>query len=162
MNKTLAVRIISAILLLLLMAVIFGFSAQNGSESSAESSSVTENLCRGLYPKFKEKTPAQQKKIVDTLHNPVRKTAHFLLYFTLGTCAFFTFVTYKSIPYGMRFLIPFLLCALYAASDEIHQYFVGGRGAMVSDVLLDSAAALAAVTLFWILVNNRRKRVNGG
>ena len=38
----------------------------------------------------------------------------------------------------------FLFCVAYAISDECHQAFVPTRGAQVSDVALDSAAAAAA------------------
>ena len=44
-------------------------------------------------------------------------------------------------------LVVFLLCALYAASDEWHQSFVPGRTASTFDVLLDSCGA----ALGWVV-----------
>lgn len=40
----------------------------------------------------------------------------------------------------------FVFTVLYAASDEWHQTFVPGRAGAVSDVLIDAAGALLALT----------------
>lgn len=59
--------------------------------------------------------------------------------------------------------LPWLIAALYAASDEIHQLFVPGRSGQLSDVILDSAGALAGVaafTVLWWLINRRKARVS--
>jgi len=45
---------------------------------------------------------------------------------------------------------------LYACTDEIHQLFVPGRGAQMSDVLLDSAGAGLGIVLFVTI-----RRING-
>ena len=58
--------------------------------------------------------------------------------------------------------LPWLIAALYAASDEIHQLFVPGRSGQLSDVILDSAGALAGVAAFTVhcwLINRRKARV---
>lgn len=38
-----------------------------------------------------------------------------------------------------------MLCVLYAASDELHQYFVPGRAALVGDVVIDALCILPGV-----------------
>jgi VanZ family protein len=43
-----------------------------------------------------------------------------------------------------------LLTALYAASDEFHQYFVPSRQSSVIDVLIDSSGAAAGLVLLWL------------
>ena len=40
-----------------------------------------------------------------------------------------------------------LLCALYAASDELHQAFIPGRSPQLADVLIDCGGALAGILL---------------
>ena len=45
-------------------------------------------------------------------------------------------------------LIPWGIAALYAVTDEFHQLFVPGRSGQFSDVVLDSAGALAGL-LYW-------------
>lgn len=60
-----------------------------------------------------------------------------------------------------RMLLPWLIAALYAASDEIHQLFVPGRSGQLSDVILDSAGALAGVAAFTVicwLINCRKAK----
>ncbi len=49
-----------------------------------------------------------------------------------------------------RALVPLVLSALYAASDEFHQSFVPTRTASVDDVLLDTAGAAAGLLVVWI------------
>lgn len=59
--------------------------------------------------------------------------------------------------------LPWLIAALYAASDEIHQLLVPGRSGQLSDVILDSAGALAGVAAFTVLcwlINRRKARVS--
>jgi VanZ family protein len=68
----------------------------------------------------------------------VRKLAHFSEYAVLYLLA------RPLIGSGWR---SWLFCLAYAASDELHQAFVPGRGASPWDVLLDSAGALAGALL---------------
>ena len=59
--------------------------------------------------------------------------------------------------------LPWLIAALYAAYDEIHQLLVPGRSGQLSDVILDSAGALAGVAAFTVLcwlINRRKARVS--
>ena len=44
-------------------------------------------------------------------------------------------------------LIPWVITTAYAATDEMHQLFVPGRSGQVSDVLLDSAGAMAGLAV---------------
>jgi hypothetical protein len=52
-----------------------------------------------------------------------------------------------------------LIVFCYAATDELHQYFVPGRGSEFSDVLLDTTAAAAAQALAtaWIAFRGKTK-----
>jgi VanZ family protein len=49
-----------------------------------------------------------------------------------------------------------LFCALYAVTDEIHQYFVATRQASALDVLWDSAGAVLGLLFLW-RIGLRRK-----
>lgn len=55
-----------------------------------------------------------------------------------------------------------LFCALYACSDELHQYFVPGRSCRFFDVYVDSTGAFCGALLFWGLFHlagmRKRKR----
>ena len=46
------------------------------------------------------------------------------------------------------FLSVWILCAIFAATDEFHQSFVPSRGAAWSDVMIDSAGAIFGLLLY--------------
>ena len=49
------------------------------------------------------------------------------------------------------------LAALYAGSDEIHQYFVPTREARFGDVMLDSSGAAVGLFGIWVMGKWRRR-----
>lgn len=51
-----------------------------------------------------------------------------------------------------------LFCALYACSDELHQYFVPGRSCRFFDVCVDSAGAFCGALLFWGIFHLRERK----
>ena len=63
---------------------------------------------------------------------------------------------------GRELLFPWVIAAAYAATDEFHQLFVPGRSGQISDVVLDSAGALAGLLILTVareIMKNRRNRV---
>ena len=46
------------------------------------------------------------------------------------------------------FGLALIICGVYAISDEVHQYFIEGRGPHLKDVLIDSAGAFVGISLF--------------
>jgi len=48
------------------------------------------------------------------------------------------------------------ICALYAASDEIHQHFVSTRYSSVIDVAIDTAGAFLGIAAVWLIGRWRR------
>ena len=114
------------ILLCLLLAGMFLFSAQDAPSSSKVSGEIVDFLCNLGLP------------VTDHL---VRKTAHFLEFMVLGI------LMYLLIP---RFY-SWIFCILIAMADEFHQLFVSGRGSQWADVALDSAGALFGILLIWCI-----------
>ena len=49
-----------------------------------------------------------------------------------------------------------LFILLYAASDEIHQYFIGGRAMRVLDVLIDYTGALVSQVTFKFIKDKKK------
>ena len=45
---------------------------------------------------------------------------------------------------------------LYAASDEIHQYFIGGRAMRVLDVFIDYTGALVSQVTFKFIKDKKK------
>lgn len=131
-------RILSVVLLVLWMGVIFFFSSQNATESSASSGSVIEKIAEVFYPDFEEKTQIEKEEIISSFQFLVRKSAHLASFAVLGVLAFLSFVSYCNLKFSTRVTLSVLICCIYAASDEIHQLFVVGRSCELRDFLIDT------------------------
>jgi VanZ family protein len=75
----------------------------------------------------------------------VRKCAHFIEYFILGILLFMGFKDINRLK--QTFGISLLLGVIYAATDEIHQYFIPGRAMSIKDVFIDSLGVLTGLCL---------------
>ena len=134
MNKT-----IFAVLLVLWMGFIFSRSCENA-EKSSNTSGQTIKVVLSTVPEF-EKQPEEVKvSIIEELQFIVRKSAHFIGYMILGILASGLILQYENI--NKKYPLAFLICVIYAISDEIHQLFVPGRAGQIRDVLIDSAGSL--------------------
>lgn len=130
---------------ILIMYIIFSFSAQNGSASSNTSYKVSHKIVsiadRALDL---ELTEAQTSRCVKKINLYVRKLAHFSEYFLLAVA-----LTFPLYVYGVRgiwlVLIGLILCVGFAAFDEFHQFFVKGRNASVRDVVIDSCGSFTGI-----------------
>ena len=125
-------------------AVIFGFSSDSG--SSRHSSRIIGPLLRWMFPGIAEAT-------VDRVHTGVRKLSHVSEYALLAMLAWRA-RRKPAFSVGAPWrrneaLFALVFCALFAATDEIHQLFVPSREGRVLDVLIDSTGAAAGVLLVW-------------
>ena len=126
-----------------LMALIFYFSGQPAADSYKLSETVTETVQTDgisfLLPLWFD---------AENFHANLRKWAHVAIFAALG--AGMALTVHNWLPrltlrrQGMQAAV---LCVLYAASDELHQYFVPGRSCEVRDVALDVLGALAGILL---------------
>ncbi|MGN0571157.1 MAG: VanZ family protein [Candidatus Fimenecus sp.] len=119
-------------------AVIFALS----NETATQSSSKSDGVIAMLFARF---------GIAVTSHF-VRKLAHALEYFGLAI------LLYNAYGQSFRAVQPtltVLTTMLYAASDELHQYFIAGRACQLRDVLVDTLGAVAGVALctgiYWLI-----------
>jgi len=133
---------------LLWMIVIFTFSAQNATDSSRLSQKTTKKVAELSIKEFKKLPKDSQFKIIDKLEVKTREFAHLLLYTVLGMLAMAALSGYKS---KAGIFIAFAMCALYAATDEVHQIFVQERGAELSDFFIDSCGAVIGITFTLLL-----------
>lgn len=135
------------LLVLVWMAVIFSFSAQNAARSSASSGTLAALLARLLGQ--------QNAGFIEIL---LRKGAHFAEYALLGGLCLRAF--WRTLPARPRrcAALAWALSALYAAGDELHQLFVPGRSGQLRDVLLDSAGALCGILLLAAGLRQRARR----
>ena len=93
------------------------------------------------------------------LHHFIRKNAHFFIYLVLGVLVKVALMNsgirgFKAIGIGV------VVCVGYAFSDEFHQSFIPGRGAQLSDVVIDSCGAgigMVLQILFFKFLSKREK-----
>ena len=125
------------------MGVIFIMSAMPGDVSGAQSGMIV-RLIEGVLLLLPGGADIPQ----DIVHLIVRKGAHMAEYAVL-------FALYRRalrLSGAMRpGVLALVLCAAYAATDEMHQGFVAGRGPSTMDVVIDTAGAAAmwAVMAGW-------------
>lgn len=131
-------RICSFCLLLVWLGLIFGFSNENGDESSG----MSEKLIKGVVTIVTDIDVNSEKmdNIVNKYSFPVRKLAHFTEYFILGIITLNLFASFK-VDYRML-IYTVSFCILIAMCDEFFQTFIPGRDGNIKDVLLDSSGAL--------------------
>jgi VanZ family protein len=100
----------------------------------------------------------------EVVHHYIRKSGHFVGYFTLS---FFLFRAWRAtlrLPWAPRWAlrwaaIAFFMSALVASLDEWHQTFIPSRTGKISDVLLDSFAAFTAQVLIFLYLSRKPRRV---
>lgn len=139
--------VVCKVLLLLLYAIIFLFSAQDGDTSGGISMSVSKKGI-WLFDFLTGGRLAAERlaELVTAFEHPLRKAAHFAEYALMGILVFR--ILYCHMEKGMkRYWLAVLWVFVSAAADEIHQYFVPGRWASVSDVLLDTCGGAAGAFL---------------
>ena len=80
------------------------------------------------------------------------KIIHFLIYVTFAAtvCRAVRFQNKYPLLAVNHYFSTFLIVAMYAASDEFHQYFLSGRDCSLLDWLADCTGAILYLTSFWI------------
>ncbi|MBO4864036.1 MAG: VanZ family protein [Eubacterium sp.] len=144
-------KIFFTILSIICMVVIFLYSSRDAALSTQDSYAVGLTIGNLTIEDFDTWTELEQYQYAGSIDHPVRKTAHFIEYFTLGALLFGAWYDKKHKNLSNVFL-PLLIGTLYAITDEIHQLLVSGRAGMVSDVILDACGVLAGVLLIFLIV----------
>ena len=136
---------------LLVMIMIYRFSAQDAVTSSELSTGITEKIVHSInYRLSMDWTPTEQALLVAALEGIIRKCAHFGEYALLGITLTIPLYTYRIRKLWLP-LVAESICVLYALSDEYHQTFSYGRSPQLSDVGIDAAGALAGILFGWLI-----------
>ena len=141
-------KIISVILVLVWMGLIFSLSCSNGEQSGSMSRKIIVTATE-ILTDIKDGTD-EMNKIVDRYQFVVRKGAHFIEYAILAFLVMNMLFTFQ--VKSKTLLISAIICILYAASDELHQYFVSERSGNIIDVMWDSSASLITSYIFYKLL----------
>ncbi len=164
-DKKIQIKVVKIILIIIWMITVFRFSNQGGTESSGASSRVT-NVVVKVVEKVRNMEFTEQEKNQAEL--VVRKLAHYTIY-TIGgvlimNYAYTTDKTKKQQTFGSL-----LFGAFYAATDEVHQYFVPGRSARVFDVGIDTLGVITGIGIYCgcrvigkKIIKMSKDKINGG
>lgn len=147
-------KIFKLTLVILCMLLIFWFSSDDADASTMKSDGLivkTSELVLG-----RKLTEAEKEDYIYKFVFIVRKGAHFSIYLLLGLLIMSYFKEiYLVNKKGL--LIAFIICFLYACSDEIHQYFVPGRSCQLNDILIDSAGSIIGIYIYYFISTLRRR-----
>lgn len=150
--------VITFVPMIIMMIIIFLFSAKNGTESSKTSGETVSVMIT-----FFEKIPVLQLKSLDRatlsalMELPVRKMAHMLEYAVLLATIYIPININFQITLRNKAIISYIIAVLYAASDEIHQLFVVGRSGRVADVLIDSIGVTVSLVILVLITKHKAK-----
>ena len=144
---------------LLLMYMIYSFSAQTGEVSSQLSYKVSYKIVETVDQTLNADMADWE---IDTwvyrIHGLVRKLAHMTEYFALAVA-----VSFPLYVYGVHgiwlMLLAGIICVGFACGDEYHQSFVEGRGPSVRDVAIDSFGVFWGIILVRIVGWTGRKTI---
>lgn len=138
---------------LAIMAVIFFFSAQPAGDSYKLSEvlvlTVEEKHQQALLPSWFD---------TQNFHANLRKWAHVYIYCALGVSVAATVHLWtRKINLRQQALLASAVCMLYAAGDELHQFFVPGRAMLLGDVAIDALGFLPCIAVVYLWLWARKK-----
>ena len=136
---------------ILLMYMIYTFSAQEGELSSSVSYKVSYHIVKAAD--YLLDTNLDEWEVQDyavRMNGVTRKLAHMTEYFLLAVA-----VSFPLYVYGLHGILLLILaggfCVAFACGDEYHQSFVAGRAASHKDVIIDSIGIFIGIILVRII-----------
>ena len=152
---------------IIMMYIIFSFSAQTGEVSGNLSYEISYKVVEVKSEVLNENRSSEELTYeANSIHYYVRKAAHMTEYFLLAVA-----VSFPLYVYGVRgvwlMLLAGLVCVGFAGLDEYHQSFVADRTPAVKDVGIDSIGAFIGILLVqafcWSTLHNpagkRKKKI---
>jgi len=118
-----------------------------------------EHTSRFLVPFLRWIDPQISLAALNMIQVLIRKLGHLTEYAILAALlwpAFGRGITWH-LKVSILFLVAWVACAIFAASDEFHQSFVPSRTASPSDVMIDICGALVGLAICWAFA--RRKEI---
>ena len=148
----------------LILLMIFFFSAQDAERSSRTSGRVVDAVIRVSVPKYSTYSRKKQISVRERISYRVRKAAHFTEFALLGFFLLIHLLAVDRRGLPLRALLAWALGVVFAGLDEVHQLFSQGRAGRVFDVMIDSSGVLFGVVLavfLWRLFLTLRNRRQG-
>lgn len=152
MTKELLKKILYLALVIIWMLTVFIFSNQNGEKSQGTSRKMSNIIVKAVTYN-KEINEDEKEEILKKIDHLIRKIAHYTIY-TLGGLIIYNYIRTFSINKIKVILISVLVGIIYAITDELHQFFMDGRSAQITDVIIDSLGICTGVCLMYTIKNN--------
>lgn len=144
---------------LMLMYMIYSFSAQPGEVSSALSYKVSYKIVQTADYIFDGGHEEWQlSQWADKINFITRKLAHMTEYFALAVAVSFPLYVYGLHGF-LLMLVAGIICVGFSCGDEYHQSFVAGRSPAVKDVCIDSFGVFWGIILVRIIGWTGRKTI---
>lgn len=145
------IKRIKIILVITWMIVIFMFSNQVATESTKLTEDLTNNVIDVVDKDINEEG---RNNIIEYIFVPLRKSAHFFVYFILGILIYSLLIEHK---FKHKFMLTLILVLLYAITDEFHQTFIPGRSAAIKDVFIDLSGGMVGTSLIILFYKIKNK-----
>ena len=149
--------IISWLLVVLWMFVIFMFSNMNGNESDSKSKGTINKVVETVVDTsnklgITDKQPTEEKKeeVVEFLNVPLRKCMHVTVYLILALLVV-NALKASNVKLKRAYLLAFIICFIYACTDELHQKFISDRSGEFKDVLIDSFGSSIGIIIYYLI-----------
>lgn len=155
-NRVNIYQIIFLIASIMMALIIFMFSNQDGDESKTTSKGFTKEVV-DVAPPTKNLEEEKKQELVEDMQPTIRKMAHFTIYTLFGIFLFNFFRTFKWTA-KKQIALTLIIGAIYAISDEIHQFFSDGRSPLIKDVIIDSFGVLFGITIVLGMTKLIKKR----
>ena len=144
---------------IMMMYLIFSFSAQDSSASSQLSYKVSYEIVEaGSRVIGADLESWEIDSLANRFHGAIRKLAHMAEYFALAVA-----VSFPLYVYGLRgillMIVAGLFCVAFACGDEYHQSYVAGRSPSRRDVFIDSFGIFWGIILVRIIGWTGRKTI---
>jgi VanZ family protein len=138
---------------ILMMILIFRFSASNGEQSNGLSTGLTERIMATVENIANiDLTNQTEHKLIEMINTPIRKLGHFSEYALLAVTVAFPLYVLHGKRKRELFLWSELVCVFYASTDEFHQLFVAGRAGRFTDVGIDGTGAIFGFIIFYLIL----------
>ena len=144
-------KILWWIIAIFVMVTIFRFSSEKAVESAGTSKRFMRVII-DILPFTKALSEIAKQELMESMDFIIRKCAHFTLYAVLGFSVFGAVKSTFMKKVKLNVIWSFIICVIYAISDEIHQFFVPGRACRVYDIFIDSFGSTFGISFFLIII----------
>lgn len=142
---------------IIMAMLIFGFSKQDGEEStglSYKAADIILTVCdkAGIV----DYNDNNRDSMIESVQFPIRKAAHMTEYAVLSVLIMLALIV-DGLKGTRLPVISAIIATIFAATDEFHQRFVPGRYGCLRDVLIDAAGSIIGLMIAYVIYINMCK-----